>query len=79
MKNKKTHGGKRKGAGRKPAPEPEFLKSFRATEEERNEFMSYLTGNARQDFITILVALQMFQETKSRIQSAVRKEHEDEL
>jgi len=52
-----THGGRRKGAGRKATPEPVFEKRFRATEEEQKEFMSLLTGDARQDFILILEAL----------------------
>jgi len=52
-----THGGKRKGAGRKPALLPFFLKKLRASEEERKEFMSYLTGDARKDFIILLEAL----------------------
>lgn len=54
---KSTHGGKRKGAGRKPALFPVFLKKLRATNEERKEFMSLLTGDARQDFVTIIDAL----------------------
>jgi hypothetical protein len=54
---KSTHGGKRKGAGRKPALLPLFLKKFRATEVERREFMGLLTGNARKDFQIILAAL----------------------
>jgi hypothetical protein len=52
-----THGGKRKGAGRKSTLEPVFLKRFRATEEEQREFLSLLTGDARQDFILVLEAL----------------------
>jgi hypothetical protein len=52
-----THGGKRKGAGRKPALFPLFLKKLRATDEERAEFMSKLTGDARRDFVIILEAL----------------------
>jgi len=45
------HGGKRKGAGRKPAPEKSFLKKFRASEAERIEFMSLLANDAREDFL----------------------------
>jgi hypothetical protein len=56
MQNK-THGGSRKGAGRKPAPEPFFHKKFRASETERIEFMSLLTGDAREDFILVLRSL----------------------
>lgn len=53
----KTHGGKREGAGRKPALLPSFWKRFRATQEEWQEFLSLLTGDARKDFLTILEAL----------------------
>jgi len=53
----KTHGGQRKGAGRKPAPNPVFVKKFRASEAERIEFMSLLTGDAREDFILVLRSL----------------------
>jgi len=52
-----SHGGSRKGAGRKPAPEPLFIKKFRASEIERIEFMSLLTGDAREDFILVLRSL----------------------
>ena len=55
--NNKSHGGKRKGAGRKPAPDPVFIKKFRASESERKEFMSLLTGDAREDFIMVLRSL----------------------
>lgn len=51
------HGGKREGAGRKALPYPYFIKKFRATEAERNEFMSLLTGDARRDFEIVLSAL----------------------
>jgi hypothetical protein len=51
---KKSHPGK---AGRKATPEPVFLKRFRATEQEQIEFMSMLTGDAREDFVLILEAL----------------------
>jgi hypothetical protein len=57
MVSKPTHGGKRTGAGRKPALLPLFLKALRATEEERKEFFSMLTGDARQDFLRILKGL----------------------
>ena len=53
----KPHGGKRKGAGRKPAPDPVFIKKFRASKTERIEFMSLLTGDAREDFILVLRSL----------------------
>lgn len=55
--NKPTRGGKRIGAGRKPAPFPSFVKKLRATDEERQEFMSFLTGDARHDFEMLLNAL----------------------
>lgn len=51
------HGGQRKGAGRKPAPDPVFIKKFRASEAERIEFMSLLTGDAREDFLLVLRSL----------------------
>jgi hypothetical protein len=54
---KTTHGGKRKGAGRKPAPDPVFTKKFRASDNERIEFMSYLTGDARKDFVIVFQAV----------------------
>jgi hypothetical protein len=57
MKQTNTHGGKRKGAGRKPVSFPVFLKKLRATEEERAEFMSLLSGNARYDFELLFAAL----------------------
>lgn len=52
-----SHGGKRKGAGRKPAPDPVFIKKFRASKNERIEFMSYLTGDARKDFEIVFNAV----------------------
>lgn len=55
--DKPTHGGKRKGAGRKPASLPFFLLKLRATEAEREEFAALLTGNARKNFEIILKAL----------------------
>lgn len=57
MKQENKRGGKREGAGRKPAPFPVFQKKLRATEEERKELSTYLTGNARYDFVEILNAL----------------------
>jgi hypothetical protein len=54
---KTTHGGKRKGAGRKPALLPYFLKKLRATDDERKEFAAYLSGDASRDFKIILEAL----------------------
>jgi hypothetical protein len=61
--NKITHGGKRKGAGRKPALFPVFLKKFRATEEERFEFESYWTGDARLDFLRLMYALDEYKDS----------------
>jgi hypothetical protein len=58
--DKPTHGGKRKGAGRKPALFPLFLKKLRATDEEREEFASLLTGDARKDFLVILNAVRIW-------------------
>jgi hypothetical protein len=65
-KNKSTHGGKRiPGPGKKLGPPtslfPYFLKKLRATDEERAEFMSKLTGDARKDFVIILEALRKAQ------------------
>ena len=57
MKPTKPHGGKRKGAGRKPALLPAFSKKLRATDKEREEFMSYLTGDAVKDFEILIHAL----------------------
>lgn len=59
---KPKHGGKRKGAGRKPAPLPLRTKKLRATEEEWKEFLSYLTGDAQMDFFLLLVALRMYED-----------------
>lgn len=56
-KSKPSHGGTRKGAGRKPAPDPVFIKKFRASESERKEFMALLSGDAREDFILVLRSL----------------------
>jgi hypothetical protein len=58
--NKPTHGGKRKGAGRKPAAFPVFLKKFRATEADRKEFLDMLTGDANIDFLILLNMLRHF-------------------
>jgi hypothetical protein len=52
--DKPTHGGKRKGAGRKPALLPVFTKKLRASDAEREEFMSMLEGDATTDFIILL-------------------------
>lgn len=65
MNNKKisTWGGKRvPSKGKKlGAPvrqsKPEFVKKFRASAEEKEEFLSLLTGNARKDFLIVLDAL----------------------
>jgi hypothetical protein len=51
------HGGWRPGAGRKASPFASFWKRFRATPDERKEFASLLTGDARKDFVLILEAL----------------------
>jgi len=59
---KSTHGGKRTGAGRKPALLPLHLKKFRASDKDWQEFLSYLTGDAAMDFLIILVALRMYDE-----------------
>jgi hypothetical protein len=58
---KPTHGGKRKGAGRKPALFPVFLKKLRASDEERKEFSRRLTGDTRRDFVILLNALSKWQ------------------
>jgi hypothetical protein len=50
-------GGKREGAGRKPATFPLFLKKLRANELERREFMDMLSGDARNDFLILFAAL----------------------
>lgn len=53
-----THGGKREGAGRKPASEPTvFIKKFRASKLEQIKFKMYMTGDARKDFLLVLRAL----------------------
>ena len=51
--NKQSHGGKRKGAGRKASPYPKFLKEFRATPEEQAEFLRLLPGDSRDDFLRL--------------------------
>jgi hypothetical protein len=58
MATKSTHGGKRERAGRKPVPFPLHTKKLRASEKEWQEFLSYLMGDARKDFIVILQALE---------------------
>jgi hypothetical protein len=59
---KPTHGGKRIGAGRKPAPGeyPPFNKKFRANDAERSELFSLLTGDSRRDFLIVLNALRKY-------------------
>jgi hypothetical protein len=52
----KSHPGR---AGRKPAPLPYFLKKLRATKEERQEFIDFMTGDASRDFRIILEALRV--------------------
>ncbi len=56
-----SHGGWRPGAGRRPAKYPAFLKKFRATEEEQQEFHSLMTGDAREDFLRVLRLLKQAQ------------------
>jgi hypothetical protein len=60
---KSKHGGKRKGAGRKPASLPFHLKKFRASDKDWQEFLSYLTGDAKADFLLILTALKLLYES----------------
>jgi hypothetical protein len=60
---KTTHGGKRKGAGRKPGSFPVFLKKLRANDLERAEFMDLLTSDARNDFLTLFAALKLWRKT----------------
>jgi len=79
MMNKKTHGGKREGAGRKPAPEPEFNKKFRAYKGEREVFESFLTGDARKDFQLIIRALNCLYASKSRVNRKFLKEINPDL
>lgn len=56
---KPSHGGKRKGAGRKPASEPVvFLKKFRASKLEQVKFKMFMTGDARKDFLYIIRAIE---------------------
>lgn len=55
--SKPSHGGKRTGAGRKPALFPVFIKKFRASELERVRFNAHMTGDARKDFLLVLKAL----------------------
>jgi hypothetical protein len=57
MNNKPTHGGKRKGAGRKPALLPSFNKKLRASRGDRDDFMNMLTGDATEDFNILYVLL----------------------
>ena len=53
-----THGGSRKGAGRKPALHPKKQKAFRPPSEEAwQEFLSYLSGDLVEDFEIVLYAL----------------------
>jgi hypothetical protein len=62
MASKASHGGKRKGAGRKSSLLPVHTKKLRATEEEWEEFLSYLTSDAQMDFFLLLVALRMYED-----------------
>ena len=76
---KPTHGGKREGAGRKPAQFPERLKKFRATDEEWAKFLSMLSDtNARWDFEIVMMALELFEERKSNLQSIMREKHKND-
>lgn len=43
----------KKKTGRPPSGYPEFLKKFRATEEEQAEFLKMLPGDARDDFLRL--------------------------
>jgi len=52
-----THGGKRKGAGRKPAPLPERTKKFRASDKDWKEFLLYMSKDAEYDFSIVISAL----------------------
>lgn len=61
MSSKNKRGGKREGAGRKPASVPAFLKKFRATDEERREFMRRMYGDSRKDFVMVLNAIRKWQ------------------
>jgi hypothetical protein len=60
MKPNKSHGGKRKGAGRKPAADLSHTKRFRATEFEWAEFLSLLDGDTRIDFLIVLDAVRRY-------------------
>lgn len=64
---KPTHGGKRKGAGRKPASLPLRTKKLRASQKDWEEFLSFLGGDAEQDFCVLLVALRMYDEIHKEV------------
>lgn len=64
-KTKSTHGGKREGAGRKPASLPSRTKKLRASQNDWDEFLSLLGGDAEQDFCVLLVALRMYDKIHS--------------
>jgi hypothetical protein len=66
--SKLTHGGKRSGAGRKPAPFPHFLKKFRATDEERTALTELMTGDARQDFLIVLNAVRIWRKRNKTLE-----------
>lgn len=57
MKQTKSHGGKREGAGRKPALLPLHTKKLRASESDWQEFLSYLADDATKDFEILIHAL----------------------
>jgi hypothetical protein len=73
--DKPTHGGKRKGAGRKPASNPVRTKKFRAAEDEWKEFLSLLDGDARKDFLTLLLAVNLLRDKQN---DEVRMRHEND-
>lgn len=52
-----AHGGANRGQGRHSSIYPVFTKKFRASESERIEFLSLLTGDARKDFEIVFQAV----------------------
>jgi hypothetical protein len=60
----KSHPGR---AGRKPALLPSFWKRLRATDEERAELASLLTGDARKDFLVILNAVRIWRKRNNTL------------
>ncbi len=59
MANDSGHGGKRKGAGRKPMSSqlPLHIKKLRASSEEWEQLLKLLQRDSRRDFKLILAAL----------------------